>query len=82
VRERIIYECEHCNRYRRMNKTKVKEHESLCWYNTKNKTCVTCEYSLVFEKGNKRLRHCQCLSKTFKDMKPIEHCTQYKEIEE
>lgn len=28
-----------------MNKTAMKKHEDVCWYNPKNKTCVTCKYA-------------------------------------
>lgn len=44
MKERIIYECEHCNKKRLINKTQMKNHEDMCWYNLKNKTCLTCEY--------------------------------------
>ena len=43
--ERKIYECEHCNKKRLMNPYQMKYHEKICWYNPKNKTCVTCWHS-------------------------------------
>ncbi|MDU2680151.1 hypothetical protein [Clostridium sp.] len=44
MRERIIYECEHCNKKRLINKTQMRKHEDICWFNSKNKTCLTCEH--------------------------------------
>ena len=44
MRERIIYECEHCNRKKLINKTQMRKHEDICWFNSKNKTCLTCEH--------------------------------------
>lgn len=44
MRERIIYECEHCNKKWYMSKYRMKDHEYRCWYNPKNKACNTCEY--------------------------------------
>ncbi|WP_026887674.1 hypothetical protein [Clostridium beijerinckii] len=40
--ERTIYECEHCHKRRLINKSAMKKHEGICWYNNKNKTCLTC----------------------------------------
>jgi hypothetical protein len=40
--ERTIFECEHCHKKRLMNKSQMKNHEEICWYNPKNKSCLTC----------------------------------------
>lgn len=41
--ERTIYECEFCHHKKLINKTTMKQHENGCWYNPKNKTCITCK---------------------------------------
>ena len=44
MRERIIFECEYCYKKRLINKTQMKRHEDICWYNPKNKSCLSCKY--------------------------------------
>lgn len=44
MRVREIYECEHCNKKRLINKTQMKKHEDICWFNLKNRTCLTCKW--------------------------------------
>lgn len=57
--ERTIYECEHCHKKRLMNKTQMKKHEDICWYNSKNKTCCTCKHEESFmDSGNVFVRIC------------------------
>lgn len=43
MRERIIYECEHCYKKRLLSKYQMKEHEEKCFYNPTTKSCITCE---------------------------------------
>lgn len=45
MKERIIFECEHCRKKRYMSKYQMHVHESICWYNPKNKACNTCEHA-------------------------------------
>ena len=45
MNERIIYECEHCEKRRYMSKYQMRDHEKICWYNPKNKACNTCEHN-------------------------------------
>lgn len=45
MKERIIYECEHCEKKRYMSKYQMRDHEKICWYNPKNKACNTCEHN-------------------------------------
>lgn len=45
--EKIVYECEHCNKKQLKTKRGMTNHEDICWYNTKNKTCVTCTYGFI-----------------------------------
>lgn len=42
MRERIIYECEHCHKKRLLSKYQMKEHEEKCFYNPNVKACITC----------------------------------------
>lgn len=42
MRERIIYECEHCYKKRLLSKYQMKEHEEKCFYNPTTKSCITC----------------------------------------
>lgn len=44
MRERTIYECEHCNKIRYMNKYQMRDHEKICWYNPENRACKTCDH--------------------------------------
>ena len=44
MRERVIFECEYCSKKRLINKTQMKRHEDICWYNPKNKSCLSCGY--------------------------------------
>lgn len=44
MRVREIYECEHCNKKRLINKTQMKKHEDICWFNPQNRACLTCEH--------------------------------------
>lgn len=45
MNERIIYECEHCGKRRYLSKYQMHVHETICWYNPKNKACNTCEHN-------------------------------------
>lgn len=76
MRERIIYECEHCNKKRLLNKIKMKQHENICWYNDKNKTCITCGYNLFDGENN-----CCALNQN-KNKKPIINCSDWLDKEE
>ena len=45
--ERVIYQCEHCKKFKKkprvyFSKNDMYLHESFCFYNTDNKTCLTC----------------------------------------
>jgi len=42
------YQCDYCNRSY-VSKYKAKEHESKCFYNPSNKSCVTCKHVDVKE---------------------------------
>lgn len=49
--ERKVYQCEHCKKYRRTPRIYFKrddmyKHEYNCFYNLKNRTCLTCEHNL------------------------------------
>lgn len=95
MRERIIYECEHCNKKKLINKTQMKRHEDICWFNPKNKTCLTCkhyEYEPAYYEPHPELEGCPserigaikyCY---FRDMtlygEPIVNCTDWEEKEE
>ena len=39
-----VYECEHCKKYYKKSASSVKDHEKICFYNPRNKSCVTCSY--------------------------------------
>lgn len=69
--ERIIYQCEHCNRKRYFNKTQMKTHEEKCWHNIKNKTCVTCGYKEYDEDCN------LCTLKKIKYNMPFDNCNDW-----
>lgn len=59
--ERTIFECEHCHKKRLINKTQMKKHEEICWYNSKNKTCLTCknyEYEAAYQEPHYELEGC------------------------
>lgn len=48
--ERTVYQCEHCQVYRReprifFSKTNAEKHERGCFYNLENKTCFTCKHN-------------------------------------
>lgn len=49
MKERIIYECEFCrsvgNKKRSLSKDRMYRHENECFYNPKNKTCLTCAHN-------------------------------------
>lgn len=77
MRERIIYECEHCNRKKLINKTQMKKHEDICWFNLKNKTCVTCDH-YEYEPG---YRYCYLKQEQLEN-KPIVECKDWREKEE
>lgn len=51
MKERIIYECEHCKKIRYMNKYQMRGHEKICWYNPENKACNTCEHNYYDNRG-------------------------------
>lgn len=40
----IMYECSYCNKFRTKKKIYVEDHESRCFFNPKNKACLTCEF--------------------------------------
>lgn len=69
--ERIIYQCEHCNRKRYFNKTQMKVHEENCWYKPENKTCVTCYYNNFYGESN------LCALTNIKNEKPIVNCVSW-----
>ena len=37
-----MYECEFCHKKRYKTKPPIKRHEDVCYFNPKNKACVTC----------------------------------------
>ncbi|EPR12380.1 hypothetical protein [Ruminiclostridium papyrosolvens] len=48
--ERTVYQCEHCKKYKRtpriyFKSTDTYTHEQFCFYNEKNKTCLTCKFN-------------------------------------
>ncbi|WP_251862144.1 hypothetical protein [Clostridium sp. Marseille-Q2269] len=86
MKERIIFQCEHCNKKRLINKSAMEKHEERCWWNTKNKTCVTCKYNntpvvesamgvLIYE------RECSKIGYKSNSNKPIVNCNQWEEEE-
>jgi len=44
MKERIIFECEHCRKKRLLSKYQMRDHEDICWYNTENQSCKTCKH--------------------------------------
>ena len=95
MRERIIYECEHCNRRKLINKTQMRKHEDICWFNSKNKACLTCEhfeYAPSYYEPHPELDGCpnECVPELRycnlqnKDLPrtPITNCEYWKEREE
>lgn len=39
------YGCEFkCSHRHSTSKSKIEKHEAVCWYNPKNKTCITCQF--------------------------------------
>ncbi|MFT8352419.1 hypothetical protein [Clostridium saccharoperbutylacetonicum] len=43
-----IYGCQFmCGTRHRKNIKEIQEHEEKCWYNPKNKTCITCSYGKI-----------------------------------
>ena len=56
--ERKAYICEHCNAHRPMkkhaylSKEKAEQHERICFYNPKRRTCFTCKHNDYSYKGN------------------------------
>lgn len=87
MRERVIYECEYCSKKKLMNKTAMKRHEDVCWYNPKNKTCVTCKHGEIYPKLGNINRECHHPSRitNFEGAKPKVNCLlweDWSEIEE
>jgi hypothetical protein len=94
--ERIIFQCEHCNKKRLFNKTQMKKHENICWYNHKNKTCLTCanyEYEAPYREAHNELegcpyeeipafRYCGFLERELDTAEPVIKCKHWKEREE
>ncbi|MFR5643609.1 MAG: hypothetical protein ACLTK7_10620 [Clostridium paraputrificum] len=93
--ERTIYECEHCNKKRLINKTQMKKHENICWFNPKNKTCLTCshyEYESGYLEPHPELDGCPCesveairycyLKDVQLDKQPRTNCKDWREEEE
>lgn len=40
--ERTIFQCEYCKIKMLINKTQMKNHEKICYYNPITKSCITC----------------------------------------
>ena len=76
MRERTIYECEHCSKKRYLSKYKTRDHEKICWYNPKNKACNTCKHNYF---GGVQ-RTCELGIKT--EIKPMVNCKKWEEIYE
>lgn len=82
LRERTIYECEYCYKKRLMNKTSMKKHEDVCWYNPKNKTCIMCKYSNIEAWSYRSCCHPKYGNEIeFKDLKPRVGCLFWEELE-
>ena len=93
--ERLIYECEYCNKKRLINKTQMKKHEDICWYNPKNKTCLTCNnyyYEAPYREPHpelegcpsefiEALKYCEVLHEDLED-RPRINCKHWKAKEE
>lgn len=84
MRERTIYECEHCCKKRLFVKKKMQQHEEKCWYNPANKTCMTCKFgdiNYIFE-DDKTVRTCLNGKHEFlESIRPSENCEFYKQKE-
>lgn len=70
MKERIVYECEHCSKKRYLSKYKTRDHESICWYNPKVKACNSCNHNYY-----NVVRICELGIKT--DLIPIIHCNKW-----
>lgn len=44
MKEVKMYECEYCGKRRYKTKKPMTRHEDSCYFNPKNKACVTCKY--------------------------------------
>lgn len=82
--ERIIYECEHCHKKRLISKGAMKNHEEKCWWNLKNKTCVTCWHDNGwFDNNPEDGEYRKCFRGIeFNSPKPKTHCPLWKEYTE
>lgn len=86
MKERTIFQCEHCNKKRLINKTAMAKHEEKCWWNTKNKTCVTCEYNdTPYIESAMGIpiygRKCEKTGYESNDNRPIVNCAKWEEEE-
>lgn len=70
--ERTVYECEHCHKKRLINKTQMKKHEDICWYNTKNKTCLTCS-NYIYESAHSE-RHDELEYPCYESIPEVRYC--------
>lgn len=90
--ERKIFECEHCRKKRMFKKANMLKHEEICWYNAKNKTCVTCKFGEIRydSETNDTTRKCYKNNKKelLENIKPVVNCEfwkcseEYKELDE
>ena len=44
MKEIKMYECEFCHKKRLKTKKPMQRHEDACYFNPKNKACITCKY--------------------------------------
>lgn len=81
MREKLIYECEHCGKKRLINKTAMKRHEDNCWWNLTNKTCVTCAFDNGWfdKQGDDYGEFRKCFKGVkFDNAKPKDNCNLWK----
>jgi len=84
MKERTIYQCEHCHKKRLFSKGAMENHEEKCWWNLENKSCVTCWYNHGwFEKNPEDGEYRSCEKGThFENAKPKVNCGLWKSFEE
>lgn len=77
------YVCEHCSREYRREKN-AEKHESICWKNKENRTCLTCKYYGGVESVEYNEEYIECTNPNpqcegSEDRKPIVKCEFWEE---
>lgn len=61
------YGCEFkCGHRHSASKNKIETHEVVCWYNPKNKTCMTCEFGKLEEEYDPHDERVDCSSEYYR----------------